>query len=339
MERAAYEMGETLAGTPYRVTRHIASGGMGSVYEVVDVSLGKGYALKTLRGSLVNDAAIARRMREEAKMLGRLTHPNVVQVFTAGVTQDESRVPYFVMELLIGSTLRDLLRVRGALDLRTAVVITLELLAALDQAHEFELVHRDIKPDNVFLHRMKRGVRTTKLLDFGVADLVTSANVDPSTFFGTFRYASPEQLRGLPVSHATDLYGVGLLLYEMLAGAHPFARAASRDAMTQAHLYETPALPKEWPSPIRSIVRSALAKDSADRPRDAWTFSSRLRRAMTALGLELRALVTDDVILPEIDPLAPTRVLTDPTDCEGTVDVTRQELVVSDSPRDALTRR
>ena len=337
MDRAAYEVGETLAGTPYRVTRHIASGGMGSVYEVLDLSLGKRYALKTLRGSLVKDAAIARRMRDEARMLGRLTHPNVVQVFTAGVTQDERRVPYFVMELLIGSTLRDLLRVRGALDVRTAIMITLELLAALDQAHELELVHRDIKPDNVFLHRMKRGVRTTKLLDFGVADLVTSANVDPSVFFGTFRYASPEQLRGLPVSHGTDLYGVGLLLYEMLAGAHPFARSASREAMTQAHLYETPVLPNEWPAPLLSILRSALAKDSADRPRDAWTFSARLRKATNAMGLELQPLATDDVVLPVVDAHVPTRVLADPTERDGTLDVTRQELVASDTR--AITAR
>ena len=333
MERA-YEAGETLAGTPYRVARHIATGGMGSVYEVVDVSLGKRYALKALRGSMLKDAAIAHRMREEAKMLGRLTHPNVVQVFTAGVTQDEHRIPYFVMELLIGSTLRDLLRVRGALDLQTATAITLELLGALEQAHELDLVHRDIKPDNVFLHRMKRHVRTTKLLDFGVADLVASANTDPSTFFGTFRYASPEQLRGLPISHATDLYGVGLLLYEMLTGAHPFARAASRDAMTQAHLYETPEIPADWPPAVRALLRSALAKDAADRPRDAWTFAARLRKAMGAAGIVPRQIETDDVVVPTVDAHAPTRVLADPTERDCTIEVSRQELV----SRSAVTR-
>jgi len=95
------------------------------------------------------------------------------------------------MERLVGSTLRGLLQQRGALDLRTTAVIALALLGALEDAHEFGLVHRDIKPDNVFLHRLRRGQRTTKLLDFGVADLVSKANQDPSLFFGTFRYASP----------------------------------------------------------------------------------------------------------------------------------------------------
>lgn len=333
MERVSeFEVGETLAGTPYRVTRHIATGGMGSVYEVVDASLGKHYALKTLRGEMARDAEIARRMRAEAKMLGRLTHPNVVQVFTAGVTHDARRVPFFVMELLVGSTLRDLLRARTNLGLRTASVVILELLGALDQAHELELVHRDIKPDNVFLHRMKRGVRTTKLLDFGVADLVASANLDPSTFYGTYRYASPEQLRGLPISHASDLYAVGLLFYEMLASAHPFAHARTRDELAQAHLYETPKLEKSWPAPIRALLHSALAKDPADRPRDAWTFAARLRRSLDVLGVSGDVLRTDDVHVeqPKCDPFAPTRIVNEPTVRDVTLEVSREELLTRD---------
>ena len=217
------------------------------------------------------------------------------------------KLPFIVMERLVGSTLRGLLQQRGALDLRTTAVIALALLGALEDAHEFGLVHRDIKPDNVFLHRLRRGQRTTKLLDFGVADLVSKANQDPSLFFGTFRYASPEQLLSVPIAQTSDLYAVGLLVYEMLAGHHPFVAAKTREAVVRAHV---PSIPKEWPETIRGIVGSALEKSPAKRPKDAWTFASKLRHAVRELGVHIDTPLVEEIVFenPTVDVHGHTRV-------------------------------
>ena len=305
-----YAVGEVIPGTPYRVTQHIAAGGMGAVFEVDDVGIGRQYALKTLHASMAGDEKTEERMREEARTLGRLTNPNIVQVFTAGVTKDHLKLPFIVMERLVGSTLRGLLQQRGALDLRTTAVIALELLGALEDAHEFGLVHRDIKPDNVFLHRLRRGQRTTKLLDFGVADLVSKANQDPSLFFGTFRYASPEQLLSVPIAQTSDIYAVGLLVYEMLAGHHPFVAAKTRENVVRAHVLEVPSIPKDWPESIRKIVASALEKSPANRPKDAWTFASKLRRAVRDLSIDIDTPLVEEIVFqnPTVDVREPIRV-------------------------------
>jgi len=180
--------------------------------------------------------------------------------------------------------------------LRTTAVIALQLLGALEDAHEFGLVHRDIKPDNVFLHRLRRGQRTTKLLDFGVADLVSKANQDPTLFFGTFRYASPEQLLSVPIAQTSDLYAVGLLVYEMLAGHHPFVAAKTREQVVRAHVLEVPSIPKDWPETIRKLVGSTLEKSPAKRPKDAWTFASKLRSAVRDLSIDIETPLAEEIV-------------------------------------------
>src|SRR5271170_2913059 len=223
MHERDYQPGDPVPGTVYRVVRLIGAGGMGTVYDVEDTTIGKRYVLKTLHPQLGAREDLARRMQNEARTLARLNHPNIVEVFTAGVTGDDLRLPYYVMERLNGQSLRLVLEKKGMLDLVHAYHIAIDLLDALDHAHDKGVIHRDVKPDNIFLHRTSAGVTLTKLLDFGIVSLLDSAVQETSgKFMGTLRYAAPEQLRGDLLSPKADVYAAGLVLYEMLAGRGPF---------------------------------------------------------------------------------------------------------------------
>jgi serine/threonine protein kinase len=192
-----YESGETVPGTVYQVVRRIGTGGMGTVYDVEDTTIGKRYVLKTLHPQLGAREDLARRMQNEARTLAWLNHPNIVEVITAGVTADGMRLPYYVMERLSGQSLRLVLEKKWQLELPHAYHIAIDLLDALDHAHDKGVIHRDVKPDNIFLHRTPAGVTVTKLLDFGIMSLLDSASRETAgRFLGTLRYAAPEQLRG-----------------------------------------------------------------------------------------------------------------------------------------------
>src|SRR5258708_25452432 len=178
-ERARdYQPGERVPGTVYQVIRLIGAGGMGTVYDVEDTTIGKRYVLKPLHPQLGAREDLARRMQNEARTLARLHHPNIVEVFTAGVTTDDLRLPYYVMERLNGQSLRLVLDKKGQLELPHAYHIAIDLLDALDHAHDKGVIHRDVKPDNIFLHRTSAGVTVTKLLDFRVMSLLDSGSHD-----------------------------------------------------------------------------------------------------------------------------------------------------------------
>src|SRR5580692_9518402 len=197
MDERTYQPGELVPGTVYRVVRRIGAGGMGTVYDVEDTTIGKRYVLKTLHPQLGSREDLARRMKNEARTLARLNHSNIVEVFTAGVTSDDLRLPYYVMERLNGQSLRVVLEKKGQLERQHAYHIGIDLLDALDHAHDKGVIHRDVKPDNIFLHRTPAGVTVTKLLDFGIVSLLDDGTRETAgRFLGTLRYASPEQLRG-----------------------------------------------------------------------------------------------------------------------------------------------
>src|SRR5580698_11270890 len=172
MRARDYQSGEVVPGTVYKVVRHIGAGGMGTVYDVEDTTIGKRYVLKTLHPQLGTRDDLARRMQKEARTLARLNHPNIVEVFTAGVTTDDLRLPYYVMERLNGQSLRVVLEKKGQLERQHAYHIGIDLLDALDHAHDKGVIHRDVKPDNIFLHRTPAGVTLTKLLDFGIVSVL-----------------------------------------------------------------------------------------------------------------------------------------------------------------------
>src|SRR5580704_13067768 len=210
MDERTYPPGTQVPGTVYGVRRLIGAGGMGTVYDVEDTTIGKRFVLKTLHPQLGAREDLARRMQNEARTLARLNHPNIVEVFTAGVTADDLRLPYYVMERLNGQSLRVVLEKKGRLDLAHAYHIAIDLLDALDHAHDKGVVHRDVKPDNIFLHRPMAGVTVTKLLDFGIVSMLDAASGETAgRFLGTLRYAAPEQLRGEKPTPKTDVYSSG----------------------------------------------------------------------------------------------------------------------------------
>ena len=279
-----YPPNQVIGGTVYRVVRHLATGGMGTVYDVEDTTVGKRYVLKTLHPDLFGREDLARRMEAEARILGRLQHPNIVEVVTAGTTKDEWRLPFYVMERLNGQNLRTVLEKAGALDPAHACRIAIDLLDALGHAHENNVIHRDVKPENIFLHRNHAGTTTTKLLDFGIMRLLDAAKKETlGRFVGTLRYASPEQVLGESLGPSTDLYAAGLVLYEMLVGQGPFDDLNDRNKIGAAQVHRTPPPPSnfvEVPRALDVLVMSSLAKNPTQRPADAFAFSTELRRIL-----------------------------------------------------------
>jgi serine/threonine-protein kinase len=283
-----YEPGELVPGTVYSVVRCIGSGGMGTVYEVEDTSIGKRYVMKTLHPQLCAREDLARRMQNEARTLARLNHPNIVEVITAGVTADELRRPYYVMERLNGQPLRHVLQKRWQLELPHAYHIGIDLLDALEHAHDKGVIHRDVKPDNIFLHRTSAGVTVTKLLDFGIMSLLDASSRETAgRFLGTLRYAAPEQLRGEPPTPKMDIYAVGLVLYEMIAGRGPFDDEGDPHRIAAAHLHRMPTPLSRYvpvPKELDALLFAVLAKDPDARPRDAFALAASLRTLKQALA-------------------------------------------------------
>lgn len=269
-----FEPGHVIAKR-FCIKQMLAFGGMGSVYEVEDITVGRAYVLKTLHGELGADRELRRQMQQEARVLGRIDHVNVVRVFTAGVTDDEQELPYLVMEKLEGASLRQILRAGGRIPVRAAARAVVDLLHALDHVHEIGIVHCDLKPENIFFHADRHGV-TPKLLDFGVVRVLPRGEAN-AKLGGTLRYASPEQIRGEGVGPRSDVYSMALVLYEMLAGVSPFHDATGTSAIVRAQLGRTPAPIAGLPSGLMRLLQRALSKDPAARPRDAFAFARELK--------------------------------------------------------------
>jgi serine/threonine protein kinase len=306
-----YQPGEVVPGTVYRVHRVIGAGGMGTVYDVEDTSVGKRYVLKTLHANLADREDLAGRLLREARALARMHHPSIVEVFTAGTTSDQLRLPYFVMERLNGQSLRQVLNRRARIELDQAVDIGVDLLDALDHAHELGMIHRDVKPDNIFLHKGIDGMPVAKLLDFGIAKvLASSTQLTGGRFIGTFRYASPEQILGKEVTPQSDLYAAALTLFEMIAGRGPFDDFVGEIEIGKAHAsVAAPRLSKFLPNVPRvldDLIASALDKRPEARPKDAFTFASVLRDIKRAARGE--APPSEQVTARPVVTSAPTAV-------------------------------
>jgi len=287
-----YQPGQAIPGTVYRVHRVLGAGGMGTVYDVEDTTVGKRYVLKTLHGDLADRSDLAARLAREARALAKLQHPNIVEVYTSGTTTDALRLPYYVMERLHGESLRTVLERKGRLRVEQACDIGIDLLDALDHAHEFGIIHRDVKPDNIFITRGRDGRSLAKLLDFGIIKLATGPGSAATMhtggrFIGTFRYAPPEQILGRDVTPRSDLYAAGLVLYEMMAGRGPFDDFTGEMEIGKAHIDVAPPTLSRFadvPPAVEQVVMAALQKDPALRPRDAFGFASTLRELKKQLA-------------------------------------------------------
>jgi serine/threonine protein kinase len=265
-------MVELKEGSPvgeYEIQDQIGEGAMGTVYSAIHPLIGKKVAIKVLKAELCANQATIDRFVQEAKAVNQIGHPNIVDVFMLGELPDGRA--YMVMEWLRGQDLKTRLA-RGPMSVTDACDILDGIARALDAAHAKQIVHRDLKPDNVFLHQIDDGPLQVKLLDFGIAKLV---RVTPGTektqtgnMLGTPRYISPEQARGIQVDHRSDIYSLGVMAYEMLAGRPPFQGETAMDLVVK-HLSEQPPPLGQFakvPKTLEQCVMAMLEKDANRRP-------------------------------------------------------------------------
>jgi serine/threonine-protein kinase len=256
---------------------------MGTVYSASDLALHREVAVKVLRDDLAGDADAVERFESEARTAAGFSHPNVVTIHDFGVTAGGRA--FLVMERLQGRTLREAMEQRGAMPPARVLDLLRGVCAAVDAAHRRRLVHRDLKPENVFLADVE-DAEVPKILDFGIAKAVLPVTVPRNrqtaagVLLGTPEYMAPEQLRGEEVSPSWDLWALGVLAYELLAGTHPFSSIVvgrtDPGSGPSAGRSRLPAIDERW----APFFEEALAVDPAERPPSAAVFSARLERIL-----------------------------------------------------------
>lgn len=279
----------------YRVTSVLARGGMSTVYRGVDTRLGRPIAIKVMHSQFAADRSFVDRFEREARAAAGLHHPNVVAVHDQGVdfAGDGARA-YLVMELVDGGTLRDLIESSGPLSPELALSVAEPVLAALAVAHRAGLVHRDVKPENVLIGhatgpRADEDAGVVKVADFGLVRAIASAGTTSSSvILGTVAYLSPEQVKSGAATERSDVYSVGLLLYEMLTG-EPAYSGDTAISVAYRHVNDDVPPPskinKSIPSALDKLVVRATRRDPRARPADAAAFLAELEAVRTKLGL------------------------------------------------------
>jgi len=256
----------------YEVERVLGSGASGTVYLGVDPD-GVRRALKVLPSVLRSDSSLFARFRTEIDVLRSLDHPNIVKMYEVG--EDAGR-QFYAMEYLPGGSLAGIIQKRGAVGLDGALDVVTAVCSALEHAHSAGIIHRDLKPANVLLD--ERGA--AKVVDFGIAKLAETDGVTVTRqVLGTVEYMSPEQAAGGEIDRRTDIYSLGIVLYEMLTGRVPF-RSQSVAAVLKSHRYSMPESPQEWnesiPDWLNQLVLDMIAKDPERRPRSAGAVAERI---------------------------------------------------------------
>jgi len=306
---------DTLIGTVfdgrYRIIRKLGAGGMADVYLAEDQELGRRVAIKILNDRHAADDSFIERFRREAKNAAGLSHPNIVSIYDRGEAEGTY---YIAMEFLDGRSLKELIVGRGPAPIKTAIDYARQILAAVGFAHRHGIVHRDIKPHNVLVGSEGR----LKVTDFGIARSGASQMTEVGSIIGTAQYLSPEQARGAPVDQTSDLYSVGVVLYEMLTGQVPFTGDTPLE-IAMKHLSEVPKPPSELrpevPHDLDSVVLRALAKDPSERYQGADEMDADLARVLEGLPVDPETETAATAVLSGSGVLAtaPTSVLTKPT--------------------------
>ena len=292
----------TLVDSRYRIVRRIGSGGMADVYCAEDTHLGRQVALKVLHRRFAQDQEFVERFRREASAAAGLQHPNVVNVFDRG---RHDGTYYIAMEHLPGRTLKEIVESEAPLAQERVVDFALQILQAAGFAHRHGVIHRDFKPHNVIVDEQARA----KVTDFGIARAGASEMTETGSIMGTAQYLSPEQAQGHAVTATSDLYSIGVMLYEMLAGRLPF-EGESAVSIALKHLSEPPTpisqlRPDVHPA-LESVVMAALAKDPARR----WQTAEDFGEALAAAGAQLGAAPppTDTTVFAPVPAPVPAAV-------------------------------
>ena len=283
----------------FRIECEIGTGGMGTVYRATHLGLERPVAVKIIKQEFASDRDVADRFLREARTMARLRHPHAAMIFDAGSLPDGRH--FIIMEFVEGTTLSQALVRQARFSAEQAVKIAVQICEVLEEAHQLGIIHRDLKPSNIMLN--ERGVR---VLDFGVAKVLVSADTTTThattgsgQIVGTPRYMSPEQCLGQRVGARSDLYSLGVVLYEMLAGRPPFIDALPSAVLVKQAIAPPPPLPQmrpDIPKQLTLVVHSLLAKRPENRP----------RTAAAARALLEKSLVRRDRELPQSDPFSST---------------------------------
>ena len=312
---------DTLIGTildnKYRVDEKIGQGGMGKVYRATHIHMDTVVAVKVLHTELASDHIALERFRREARAAAQLHHPNVVAVSDFGVTLDNS-IAYLVMEFLEGADLRESIKQDKRLGYEDTILIVQQICSALEAAHSKGIIHRDLKPDNIWLVRSDEGIERVKVLDFGIAKLKTTTEMMKLTqqgiIVGTPHYMSPEQCRGEELDARSDIYSLGVIIYEMLTGQVPF-QAPTPVGVVIKHASERPHplhyLRAEIPWQVEEVVLRALEKRREDRQTTSIELARDLENALEDAGIEITSPHTNILHSPftgNAFPTAPKKV-------------------------------
>ncbi len=269
----------SIIGHRYRIVETIGAGGMANVYLAINLTSRRQVAIKVLKEEFINDAEFLRRFEREAKAVLHLSHDNIVRAYGVGEAEG---LPYIVLEYIEGQTLKQIVSENGPMPSRLAVSMGLQILDALAAAHSAGIIHRDVKPQNVIVTPEGRCMLT----DFGIARDAESSTITfaGSTILGSVHYLSPEQAQGKPVSQASDLYSVGILLYELLTGQVPFTGDNSV-AIALMHINDDPVPPIQLnpriPPALNDVIMRALKKNLSERYVTAREMAKQLKRTLT----------------------------------------------------------
>lgn len=276
----------------YKITEKIGEGGMGAVFKGIDLMLEREVAIKMLRPELASQPQVVERFRTEAVTLAKLNHPNIATLFSF-LRQGEDF--FMVMEFVRGETLDSLIRRSGAMPCDRGIALLNQALDGIDHAHRMGIIHRDIKPANMMLTE----TGTLKVMDFGIARVLgTSRMTKQGNIVGTIEYMSPEQVRGQETDARSDIYSLGILLYEMLTGRVPFSSDSEYDLM-RMQIENAPEPPRVFSAQIPQAVEQAIMRSLAKRPDARFQGAAEFRNALSsAIGGVASSLVATPVAAP-----------------------------------------
>lgn len=272
----------------YKIIEKIGGGGMADVYKAEDLTLGRTIALKILHKQFASDEGFLERFRREAQAAAKLNHPNIVSIYDVG---DENGIYYIVMEYVPGMTLKKIIQKDAPLSTEKTVHIAMQIAKAMEFAHQHEIIHRDIKPQNVMITDSGE----IKVTDFGIARAgTTSTMTRTGSILGTAHYISPEQAQGSIVGPTTDIYSLGVVMYEMATGELPF-RGENPVAVALKHINDTPLPPRgvfaAVPESLEAVIMKAMNKNPSDRYRSADALRDDLKRVIEGLPVKVMGSV------------------------------------------------
>src|ERR687895_90912 len=294
---------QQLVDNRYRLVRPLGSGGMADVYLAHDSILDRDVALKVMSTRYASDDEFVERFKREAQSAAALSHANIVSIFDRGESEDGTY--YIAMEYLPGGTLKDRIMSKGALPPRTAAAVALQMAEALRAAHERDVIHRDVKPRNILI----TDSGDVKVTDFGIARAASSSTMTRTgSILGTAHYISPEQAMGEPVGPASDLYSLGIVLYEMLTGELPYD-ADTPLGIAMKHVNGRLSSPKEIDPSIPAGINAITCRLLAKSPDERYASEAELIEALERVAAGLApAIATTEMMTRRMPTTSPTRV-------------------------------